>query len=257
MWVHPAFLTTTAAHTNGCWWAFLSCASASRSSSPPKRTLHKRGLDVELRRFDTARPWPMSWRRAASTPPATALPIRFSREGGPPQVHVATAILEDDAHLVFSSDQAGQQSGSVSAWRERALASSPPWPTGGGWRRCSSTTRSTATVTITRWLRSYNSGPDTGVSTRSSLESHSHRRHHTAWPPLGPQAVPRALGSPSSSAPSSPTPWFRPVPRWRPPRRRLDGHRSHRRRSTERAHSLASGGARGRPSLGATAPPSI
>lgn len=59
----------------------------------------KRGLDVELRRFDTAQP--LADELAAGRIDAAgyvALPILFSREGGPPPARVATAILEDDAH---------------------------------------------------------------------------------------------------------------------------------------------------------------
>jgi NitT/TauT family transport system substrate-binding protein len=59
----------------------------------------QRGLDVDLVRFDTAQP--LADELAAGRLDAAgyvALPILFSREGGPPKVRVATAIIEDDAH---------------------------------------------------------------------------------------------------------------------------------------------------------------
>jgi ABC-type nitrate/sulfonate/bicarbonate transport system substrate-binding protein len=61
----------------------------------------RRGLHVELRRFDTAQP--LADELAAGRLDAAgymALPILFSREGGPPRVKVATAIVEDDAHPI-------------------------------------------------------------------------------------------------------------------------------------------------------------
>jgi NitT/TauT family transport system substrate-binding protein len=57
------------------------------------------GLDVELKRFDTAQPF--GDELAAGRLDAAgyvALPILFSREGGPPPVRLATALLEDDEH---------------------------------------------------------------------------------------------------------------------------------------------------------------
>lgn len=57
------------------------------------------GLDVELKRFDTAQP--LADELAAGRLDAAgyvAFPILFSREGKPPPVRVATAIVEDDAH---------------------------------------------------------------------------------------------------------------------------------------------------------------
>lgn len=57
------------------------------------------GLDVELKRFDTAQP--LADELAAARLDAAgyvAFPILFSREGQPPPVRVATALVEDDAH---------------------------------------------------------------------------------------------------------------------------------------------------------------
>jgi ABC-type nitrate/sulfonate/bicarbonate transport system substrate-binding protein len=69
------------------------------------------GLDVELKRFDTAQPF--GDELAAGRLDAAgyvALPILFSREGGPPPVRLATALLEDDEHplsfLLVKADSA-------------------------------------------------------------------------------------------------------------------------------------------------------
>jgi NitT/TauT family transport system substrate-binding protein len=69
----------------------------------------KHGLEVELKRFDTAQP--LADELAAGRLDAAgyvALPILFSREGGPPKVRVVTAIIEDEAHplsfLLVKSD---------------------------------------------------------------------------------------------------------------------------------------------------------
>lgn len=59
----------------------------------------KHGVDVELKRFDTAQP--LADELAAGRLDAAgylALPILFSREGGPPPVRVVTAIVEDEGH---------------------------------------------------------------------------------------------------------------------------------------------------------------
>lgn len=71
----------------------------------------KHGLEVELRRFDTAQP--LADELAADRLDAAgymALPILFSREGEAPHVRVATAIVEDEAHplsfLLVKSDSA-------------------------------------------------------------------------------------------------------------------------------------------------------
>ena len=59
----------------------------------------KHGLEVELKRFDTAQP--LADELAAGRLDAAgylALPILFSREGGAPHVRVVTAIVEDQAH---------------------------------------------------------------------------------------------------------------------------------------------------------------
>lgn len=67
------------------------------------------GLEVELKTFDTAQP--LADELAAGRLDAAgyvALPILFSREGGPPPVRVLTAIVEDQAHplsfLLVKSD---------------------------------------------------------------------------------------------------------------------------------------------------------
>ncbi|MCC6336876.1 MAG: ABC transporter substrate-binding protein [Myxococcales bacterium] len=57
------------------------------------------GLDVDLKRFDTAQPF--GDELAAGRLDAAgyvALPILFSREGGPPPLRLATALVEDDEH---------------------------------------------------------------------------------------------------------------------------------------------------------------
>lgn len=57
------------------------------------------GLEVELKRFDTAQP--LADELAAGRLDAAgyvAYPILFSREGKAPAVRIATAIVEDDAH---------------------------------------------------------------------------------------------------------------------------------------------------------------
>lgn len=59
----------------------------------------KHGVDVELKRFDTAQP--LADELAAGRLDAAgylALPILFSREGGPPPLRVVTAIVEDEGH---------------------------------------------------------------------------------------------------------------------------------------------------------------
>lgn len=60
-----------------------------------------RGLDVELKRYDTAQP--LADELAAGRLDAAgyvAYPILFSREGKPPPVRLATAMVEDDAHPI-------------------------------------------------------------------------------------------------------------------------------------------------------------
>jgi len=71
----------------------------------------KHGLQVELKPFDTAQP--LADELAAGRLDAAgymALPILFSREGGPPPVRVLSAIVEDQAHplsfLLVKSDSA-------------------------------------------------------------------------------------------------------------------------------------------------------
>lgn len=59
----------------------------------------KQGLSVELKKFDTAQP--LADELAAGRLDAAgylALPILFSREGGPPKIRVVTAIVEDETH---------------------------------------------------------------------------------------------------------------------------------------------------------------
>lgn len=59
----------------------------------------RHGLTVELKQFDTAQP--LADELAAGRLDAAgylALPILFSREGGPPKVRVVTAIVEDETH---------------------------------------------------------------------------------------------------------------------------------------------------------------
>ena len=76
----------------------------------------KHGLEVELKHFDTAQP--LADELAAGRLDAAgyvALPILFSREGGPPPVRVVTAIIEDDTHpLSFLLVKADSGLGSVS-----------------------------------------------------------------------------------------------------------------------------------------------
>lgn len=58
-----------------------------------------RGLDVELVRFDTAQPFADELATGRLDAAGyVALPILFGREGGPPAVRLATAIVEEDAH---------------------------------------------------------------------------------------------------------------------------------------------------------------
>lgn len=75
----------------------------------------KQGLEVELKTFDTAQP--LADELAAGRLDAAgylALPILFSREGGPPPVRVVTAIVEDQAHpLSFLLVKPGSALGSV------------------------------------------------------------------------------------------------------------------------------------------------
>ncbi len=76
----------------------------------------KHGLEVELRHFDTAQP--LADELATGRLDAAgylALPILFSREGGPPAVRVMTAIVEDQAHpLSFLLVKSDSSLGSVS-----------------------------------------------------------------------------------------------------------------------------------------------
>lgn len=58
-----------------------------------------RGLAVDLVRFDTAQPFGDELATGRLDAAGyVALPILFGREGGPPAVRLATAVIEDDAH---------------------------------------------------------------------------------------------------------------------------------------------------------------
>jgi NitT/TauT family transport system substrate-binding protein len=100
-----------------CCLAWVACARPERTTEPlvvgvpllriaqpvfvaaERGLFTKHGLQVELRKFDTAQP--LADELAAGRLDAAgymALPILFSREGGPPKVRLAGAIVEDDAH---------------------------------------------------------------------------------------------------------------------------------------------------------------